>query len=239
MEGVKKLAGLGAGRQLPKVFTIAGDQYITTSLWRVYHGKGAPNEIQDAIWLASLCGLVDEGSLSSYVDNNLGVDCGGFVANYWGIGRPSVNSTDPPGSTGFLPRTLWGTYRNHRTSPSEIRADDAAVFFKDVKYDNPDLAASKNSDGSYNMASGSQAFHIGLVSSVSTAPGNGMLNLEIAESSGALASSRGNGVNVRSLGPVKATVANGLVYCLDGTNRVYFTGGPSKLQTYMPYQYEG
>jgi len=227
-----------AGKPLSNVFEVQGDKYVTTSLWRVYNGKGAPNEIQDALWLASLCGLVDEGTLIAYTDSNLGIDCGGFVANYWGIGRPSVTSPNPTGATGYKPRTIWGLSPGlRRKSPGEIQADDAAVFFKDVKSDDPNIAATQNPGGGYDSKTGSQAFHIGVVSSVSVVAGTSLVNLEIAESSGATASSGGNGVNVRSLGQVTATVAKGLVYCPDGTNRIYFTGRQGGSPPYMPNLY--
>jgi hypothetical protein len=71
VNGVTRLAGLS---HLPAVFEIQGDKYATNSLWRVYHGKGAPNEIQDALWLASLCGLVNEGTLSTYCDTRAFLD---------------------------------------------------------------------------------------------------------------------------------------------------------------------
>jgi hypothetical protein len=235
MGALPKLAGLSAGKLLPQVFEVQKDKYVTTSLWRVYNGKGAPNEIQDALWLASLCGLVNEGTLTSYVDSNLGIDCGGFVANYWGIGRPSTTSPNPTGATGYNPRMIWGLFPNlRRKNAGEIQADDAAIFFKDVKSDDPNIAATKGADGNWDPKTGSQAFHIGLVSSVSAIPGTSQVKLEIAESSGATASSGGTGVNVRSLGQVTATVAKGLVYCMDGQNRVYFIGQQGAAQPYMP-----
>jgi hypothetical protein len=210
---------------LPGVFTVEGDQYVSRSLWRVYNGKGAPDEIQSALWLASLCGLVDFSTVNNYTDSCLGVDCGGFVANYWGIGHPTPTDQNPNGATGFKPRTIWETNRNLRRDQStSICVGDAAVFFKDVIQDNPDLAARQKADGGYDTSSGSQAFHIGVVSSVSCQPGAGTVTLEIAESSGARAQSGGNGVNVRSLGTVAAKVANGLVFCPDGSNRIYFVG---------------
>jgi hypothetical protein len=238
LSNLPRLAGLGPGKPLPAVFQVQGDQYVTTSLWRVYNGKGAPNEIQDALWLASLCGLVNEGTLGAYADQNLGIDCGGFVANYWGIGRPSAGIPNPTGSTGYKPRTIWGMFPGlRRKSASEIQVDDAAVFFKDVKNDDPNIAAKQTPAGAYDRSSGSQAFHIGLVSSVSLAPGTNQVNLEIAESSGAAASSGGNGVNVRSLGQVPATVAKGLVYCPDGANRIYFVGRQGAATPYPPNLY--
>jgi hypothetical protein len=235
--GLAKLVGLGPGQPLPAVFEVQGDEYVATSLWRVYNGKGAPNEIQDAVWLASLCGLVDEGSLALYADNQMGIDCGGFVANYWGMGRPSLISPSPTGATGYKPRTIWGMFPGlRRKSANDIQVDDAAVFFQDVKFDDPNIAATQKADGSYDTNTGSQAFHIGLVSDVSPAGAN-MVNLEISESSGAPASSGGNGVNVRTLGRVTATVAKGLVYCPDGANRIYFVGRQGAVSPYPPYLY--
>ncbi len=233
---VRALAGLRPGTSLPAVFDVSGDKYVGTSLQRVFLGKGAPDEIQDVLWLASLCGLLDEGSVANYADTNLGVDCGGFVANYWGIGHPSANNPNPSGATGFLPRTIWNTYRTHRKDAGSVAVGDAAVFFKDVKANNPDLVATKKLDGTYDTSTGSQAFHIGLVASASVGY-DGTMRLEIAESSGAAATSRGNGVNVRSVQPAKPVVAGGLVYCPDGNNRIYFTGAPSSASPYLPQWY--
>jgi hypothetical protein len=236
--GLIKLLGLRAGSLLPATFEVEGDKYVATSLWRVYNGKGAPDEIQEALWLASLCGLVDPSTVSTYTDKNLGIDCGGFVANYWGMGHPTVANYNPTGATGFKPRTIWGMFPGfRRRKPSEIQVNDAAVFFKDVKSDNPDIAAQQKTDGSYDTSSGSQAFHIGLVSSVSVAAGTNLVTLDIAESSGALAESGGTGVNVRSLGTVNAIVANNLVYCPEGANRIYFIGRQGAPQPYMAYDY--
>jgi len=238
LNALPKLAGLAAGAQLPAVFEVQGDQYISNSLRRVYQGKGAPNEIQDALWLASLCGLVDESSLATYADQNLGVDCGGFVANYWGIGRPTVGTPSPTGYLGYKPRTIWGMSTSlRRKAASEIRADDAVIFFQDVKNNDPNIAARQNADGSYDSSTGSQAFHIGVVSTVSLVAGTNNIILDIAESSGAQSYSGGTGVNVRSLGQLQTTVANGLVFCMDGLNRMYFAGRQGPAQPYPPNTY--
>lgn len=224
------------GKPLGNVFEVDGDKYLTSSLWRVYNGKGAPNEIQDALYLALLCGLVDGRKLQTYADSNLGIDCGGFVANYWGMGRPSESDLSPEGATGFKPRTIWGKYpKLQRKAASEIDADDAAVFFKDVKNDDPNIAAQpKAAGGGYDSSTGSQAFHIGVVQSVTAIAGTNLVDLTIAESSGAPAASGGNGVNVRALGQVKATVAKGLVWCPDGDNRIYFVGKDGAVVPYLP-----
>lgn len=228
-----------SGQELPATFEIEGDKYISTSLWRVFNGKGAPDEIQDALWLASLCGLVTPSTTRSFVDDNLGIDCGGFVANYWGMGHPLPGNYSPTGATGFKPRYIWGMNQSlRRRKPADIRIGDAAIFFQDVKSDNPDIAAKQNANGSYDTTSGSQAFHIGLVSDVSCAAGSSQVTLEIAESSGAMAESGGSGVNVRSLGTATAPVAGGYVYYPSGANRIYFAGPASTPNPYMPYTWD-
>jgi hypothetical protein len=178
--------------------------------------------------------LVDETSINQYCDDNLGIDCGGFVANYWGLGRPNGSNPNPTGADGFKPRTIWGMFPGlRRKSAADIQPDDAVIFFKDVKGDDPNIVARKGSDGKYDTTTGSQAFHIAVVSAIT--PGSGdTINLEIAESSGAAAASGGNGVNVRNLGQVTAKVAKGFVYCMDGKNRIYFTGQQGSAQPYMP-----
>jgi len=224
------------GKPLGNVFEVDGEKYLSKSVWRVYNGKGAPNEIQDALYLALLCGLVDGKTLQSYADSTLGIDCGGFVANYWGIGRPTESDLNPEGATGFKPRTIWGKFpKLQRKAASEIDVDDAAVFFKDVKNDDPNIAAQpKAAGGGYDSTTGSQAFHIGVVKSVTAIAGTDQVDLTIAESSGAPAPSGGNGVNVRALGKVKATVAKGLVWCPDGNNRIYFVGKDGAVSPYLP-----
>jgi hypothetical protein len=229
---VAPLAGVAPGRTLPNVFTVSGDRYALPSLERVFMGKGAPDEIQDVIWLASLCGIVDETNVALYADINLGVDCGGLVANYYGMGHPTPDKPTATFATGVKPRTIWES-KTRRRAASSIEVGDAAVFFQDVKGDNPDIKATLKSDGSYDTKTGSQAFHIGLVASKDLLPG-GTMRLSIAESSGQ-ARSNGNGVNVRALGTVTPIVANGLVYCMDGANRIYFTAEPSDASPSMPY----
>ena len=230
------------------LFQFESNPYLTHSLRRVYEGKGSPSEIQDAVYLAARCGLVSASTLIDYLDNNVGMDCGGFVANYWGMGRPDVSLLNPVGADGFAPRTIWNMYRKfRRSSVAEIQPGDAAIFFRDVKQEGPDVAAKfvekveTKSDGTTKVvktldtSSGSQAEHIALVSSVRPVPGD-QVTLEIAEGSGAPASSGGNGVNTRTLGqdPLKATVANNLVYVPSGNNRVYFIGRPGSAPPYMP-----
>ena len=224
------------GKPPGNVFEVDGEKYVKASLWRVYNGKGTPSEIQDALYLSLLCGLVDGKGVQTYADSNLGIDCGGFVANYWGMGCPSEADLNPTGATGFKPRAIWGMFRKlQRKTAGEIEADDAAVFFKDVKNDDPNIAAEPNkAGGGYDSSTGSQAFHIGVVQSAIAIGGTDQVELTIAESSGARASSGGTGVNVRSLGQVKATVSKGLVWCPDGQNRIYFVGKDGPVSSYLP-----
>jgi hypothetical protein len=232
VSGLNSQLGL---KSLPPVFEIQGDTYTAASLERVYEGKGAPNEIQDAIWLVSLCGLVSGGTLAQYCDNNLGIDCGGFVANYWGMGRPTPANLAPTGADGFKPRYIWKMCPEmRRPDAGKIEVGDAAVFFQDVKFNDPDIEARPNSNGKgYDRSTGSQAFHIGLVASQPVPVGNGQLSIDIADSSGSAAPSGGNGVKVKSR-TVTAKVEKGLVYFPDGDNRIYLTGRRSYSPPYPP-----
>lgn len=237
-KGLNKQLGR-PGSELPATFEMEGYTVISTSLWRVFNGKGAPDEIQDVLWLAAVCGLVTPSTVRSYVDDNLGIDCGGFVANYWGMGHPVPGNYSPTGATGFKPRYIWGMNQSlRRRRPEDIRVGDAAIFFQDVKGDNPDVAAKQKADGSYDTTSGSQAYHIGLVSDVSCAAGTSQVTLEIAESSGATAESGGSGVNVRSAGTATARVAGGYVYFPAGNDRIYFAGPAKAPNPYLPYTWD-
>jgi hypothetical protein len=221
-------ARLGIKGNYPPVFTFENTEIVTKSIHRVFMGKGAPGEIQLVLWLAARCDLLERGTISSYCDANLGIDCGGFVANYWGIGRPTPGDDQPVGWSGLKPRYVWHTNRSFRRKDwSEIRVGDGVVSFRGVRKDNPDQALTRNSYGS-------EAFHIGLVSSIAPGDRDSTILLRIAESSGALRSDGGNGVNVRNAGEVEVKVARALAYyeTVDG-ERSYFVG-PSR----QPSAYE-
>ena len=212
-------ARLGITGNYPPVFTFEGAEIVTKSIRRVFMGKGAPGEIQAVLWLAARCGLLDRGNISSYCDGNLGIDCAGFVANYWGIGRPTAGDDHPVGWSGLKPRYIWHTNRAFRRKDwSEIRVGDGVVCFRGVRKDNPDQAHSRNSYGS-------DAFHIGLVAYIAPVARDSTIRLRIAESSGAQRSDGGNGVNVREVGEVEVKVARALVYYESANQeRSYFVG---------------
>jgi hypothetical protein len=111
--------------------------------------------------------------------------------------------------------------RRRRTDPAAIQPGDAAIFFEDVKDNNPDIVAQKASNGNWIKGSGSKAFHIGLVNDISA--GTAITRLEIAESSGAPSIYGGNGVNIRTARVTSTGKSNSYVYAEVGQNeRIYF-----------------
>ena len=228
-----------SGSSVPANFDIFQYPYIRNNLSRVFMGKGAPDEIQDCLWLMDQLEMIDNMTVNWVCDQNLGVDCGGFVCNYWGMGRPSLGAEAPIGWSGMLPRDIWNMNpQNRRTHHSQVQTGDAAIFFKDVKDNDPNIVARKLASGAYDTASGSQAFHIGLVDDLVTRTGEDgeSVWLGITQSSGAKRSSGFNGVH-SSVGTFSLQSARGLVYCRDDDtgNRIYFTGPSSQGSPYLPW----
>jgi hypothetical protein len=219
---ISKDKGLPGG--LTASFDIDGTTVLRNGLSRVFMGKGAPDEIQTVLWLASKYNLVRASTSWTYCSQNLGVDCGGFVANYWGIGKPTSDTNEPFGWSGVKPRTLWNLNRAlRRQSVGDIQIGDAVVFFRKVQGNNPDLT-------------GSEAFHIAVVSYMQPGDSSDQLQLWIAESSGAVRNNGANGVNERQVGVVTLKQAVQLVYFVTAdNNRGYFLG-PNAAPT--PYDAE-
>ena len=229
---------LGRSGALPATFDILQYVYITNNLRRVFMGKGAPDEIQDCLWLLDQLELINATTVESICDRNLGVDCGGFVANYWGIGRPSAGDVAPIGWSGFKPRTLWEMKAAHRRQHrSHVEMGDAAIFFSHVKGDDPSKAAKALGGGAYDTSTGSKAFHIALVDDLVPIGSDGQrVWLGISESSGAQRTDGYNGVKMR-VGTYLIREANNLVFCFDEDtgNRIYFVGPGGPIQSYMPW----
>ncbi|HMV40027.1 hypothetical protein [Plasticicumulans sp.] len=227
-----------------KTFNYNDYDYINLSIRRCFIGKACPWEIQETLQLASELGLTNPDTVYKYCSDNLGVDCGGFVAAYWGEGVPHMADTQPVGSLGFLPRTFWSDSHlwpdvraRRRKSAGEISPGDAAIFFKDIKGDDPDIAKQRDSSGTLIEGTGSEAFHIGLVNSVSGG-GDKITQLEIAESSGAASKFGSDGVNVRFATIQSSGIAKGLIYAQTGANeRIYFLGPPAGWGPELPYTY--
>jgi hypothetical protein len=216
-----------------KTFNFHDYDYINNSISRCFIGKACPWEIQETLQLASEVGAIAEANLYEYCKTSLGVDCGGFVANYWGEACPHMNQVAPVGWNGILPRTFWSSTQlwpdimsRRRQSASQITAGDAAIFFKDVKDNNPDIAKQRDGSGKLIAGTGSEAFHIGLVSQVGYG-GENITTLEIAESSGAKSIYGGSGVNVRAANVVGSGKSGKWVYAQVGeAERIYFVAPP-------------
>jgi hypothetical protein len=170
------------------------------------------------------------------------VDCGGFVAAYWGEEVPHMVEPNPKFATGISPRSFWadsGTWpdviRRRRTDFTAIKPGDAAIFFSGVKDNNPDIQAKKGPDGEWIAGSGSKAFHIGLVNAIG-ASSSSITSLEIAESSGAPSIYGGNGVNVRAAQVNGSGTSGSYVYAQVGNDeRIYFLAPIPGAGPELPY----
>ncbi|GJD76723.1 hypothetical protein [Methylobacterium goesingense] len=219
----------GELKKTPKgVFEMGGYEFCTLSIARVFMGKGAPDEIQDVLWLASRFNLIDSSTVRTYCDRNIGIDCGGFVANLWGIGHPE-NGRAVTGSTGFSPRSFWNFNKaKRRKHPGEISVGDAIIHFCHMPNDDTDMA-------SMDPKLGGEAFHIGTVAGI-TVKGD-RIDLTVAESSGAKAASGGNGVSAYDKPDLATKIAKNLVYVPSASgNRMYFVGKDGAMGSYMPFE---
>ncbi|WP_323047348.1 hypothetical protein [Paraburkholderia sp.] len=163
---------------------------------RCFIGKACPWEIQETLQLASEVGALTETNLLEYCRNSLGVDCGGFLANYWGESCPHMIDVAPTGSNGILPRGFWSNDKlwpdvmsRRRQNAENVSPGDAAIFFKDVKDNNPDIAKQR-AGGKLIEGTGSEAFHIGVVNNA------GFSGKQLLADSGS--ASRAWGLRVRS-----------------------------------------
>jgi hypothetical protein len=240
----EKLTKANKGKSLRylKIFNFDDYDYIPMSIHRTFIGKACPWEIQETIQLGSSIGVINRENVDKYCHDNLGVDCGGFVAAYWGEAVPHLVAPTPSMATGISPRSFWAdsstwpdVKRRRRTAATEIRIGDAMIFFEGIKDNNPDIPAQKGSDGNWIKGSGSKAFHIGLVNDIS-ASGSVITKLVVAESSGAGSIYGGNGVNIRTI-KVTATGKSGTyVYAEVSQNeRIYFVAPISGAGPELPY----
>jgi hypothetical protein len=226
-----------------KTFNYDNWDYINNSIKRTFIGKATPWEIQETLQIASQVGAVND--LRQYCESSLGVDCGGFVAAYWGEACPHMVKVDPLGFDGILPRNFWASgpvfpdaQARRRTAASKVRRGDAAIFFKDVENNNPDQAKQRDPTTKKLIEkTGSEAFHIGLVNDVGYS-GSDFTSLEIAESAGDFEAGRSaKGVNVRSATVQDTGMSGKWVYCQTGANtRVYFVEPPAGWGPETAYQ---
>jgi hypothetical protein len=88
-----------------------------------FQGKGSPEEIEMVLKLAVGCGLLNPtlGDLQRYCDENIGLDCNGFVGNYV---RAEGHATLTPGT--HISR--FHSTGTKRAAISEIQVRDLIVF---------------------------------------------------------------------------------------------------------------
>jgi hypothetical protein len=157
-------------------FTIDGWPVNKVGVVCVFMGKGSPYEISDALWLASRYGLiridperknpsgVATRTLAGFCDDCVGLDCNGFVNNFFSFSRDkSIDTYDVN-----YPKA-------RRQSVDDVKADDVLVFVEE------DAAAAKNPKAG--KPAGRSYPHIALIDAVVPA-GKDQLTLTLVQSSG-------------------------------------------------------
>lgn len=99
----------------PLDFAIDGFKIHRFGVQKAFYGKGSPDEIDTAIWLASRYGRVRPDNIQAWCDKYLGLDCNGFVGNYWG-----TNPENP---------ITWYDRNRRKGTPLGIYVGDALVFY--------------------------------------------------------------------------------------------------------------
>jgi hypothetical protein len=103
-------------KSLPLTFKVGGIVLGLLGVKRCFDGKGSPPEIRHVLWLASRYGQLSWETAQAYCDANLGLDCNGFAANYWGMIPDKVST--------------WDFDKNARKNFDDIQNGDAIVFYK-------------------------------------------------------------------------------------------------------------
>jgi hypothetical protein len=113
---------------ISKTFTIEGHPVSRMGMMRCSWGKGSPDEIGDFLWMASRYGLIQLATprpnktgvhtlgLQDFADKYLGLDCNGFLVNYY-------NTRD---------KEWIGSYDNkllRRKSIDEVQPRDALIYY--------------------------------------------------------------------------------------------------------------
>jgi hypothetical protein len=142
----------------------------------VFMGKGSPAEIANAVWLASRYGLilidpkrknhsgVRTRTFTEFCDDCVGLDCNGFVNNFFSFSRDkSIDTYDV------------GYPKARRQSVDEVKANDVLIFIEE------DDAAAKNVKSG--QPGGTSYKHIALVDTA-TPVDKDQLQLTLAQSSG-------------------------------------------------------
>ncbi len=105
-------------KTVPLTFSIGKIWLELMGVKRCFDGKGSPREIRHVLWLASRYGHLEWATAQSYCNDNLGLDCNGFAANYWGLIPDNVST--------------WDFDTNARKNFDDIQTGDAIVFYKSL-----------------------------------------------------------------------------------------------------------
>jgi hypothetical protein len=98
----------------PPQFQIAGRSLKLLDIQRVFVGKGSPEQIRTAIWLASRYNRTNSRTVTDYCNRYMGLDCNGFAGNYWGID----------------PDTLVDSYDvNRRKNVTDVDTGDVLIHY--------------------------------------------------------------------------------------------------------------
>lgn len=100
--------------QVPLEFSFSGRKYSQRQIKLAYLGKGSPVDVAQALRLASRYRNI---STEGYSDKFLGLDCTGFVCNYWGLSK-----TDTTDHKDFD--------KNRRKDLTTITIGDALVYYE-------------------------------------------------------------------------------------------------------------
>jgi hypothetical protein len=87
-----------------------------------FFGKGSPEEAQITLQLADRFGLLGGGTMQSYCDKYLGLDCNGFVGNYLVHGRRERDwqTAEPMGTDYLAHKSIGVMMRANGTAVNDI-----------------------------------------------------------------------------------------------------------------------
>jgi hypothetical protein len=107
---------------IPPLFQVEGYLFKLLDVVMPFFGKGSPSNLRDVFWLASKYKRVTAATARDYSTKYLGLDCNGFVGNFWGI-NPStpIESYD----------------KNRRRQFDDVDVGDALIFYHKGTTHNP------------------------------------------------------------------------------------------------------
>lgn len=99
---------------VPQMFEVDSFSFKLMDVVMPFFGKGSPSNIRDVLYLAAKYNHLAPGTAQQYCNQYLGLDCNGFVGNFWGIN----------------PSTAIAGYDNHRRHEfDDVASGDALIFY--------------------------------------------------------------------------------------------------------------